>query len=254
MGIGNHQCIATGYRAGCWNERKWNLIGLIHHSDCGVQYCCDPYVALLQKHGIAVSMTEDYKPTDNAVAERINGIIKAESSHPRGRFNDIGHARNGIARYIHFYNHRRLHMSIGYKIPAVAHLEKGIQKKMWKKNILPQVAIKRRMQYLCKAGQASTGSANPARWLSTKSGQLTLLCLLYQQGLGRSGYWTSTTFQEPSTDIGYKKKKRLAKSGKDKLILTGLVCVISHGILSPYHSFIPLRNCLKLELKKCYRA
>lgn len=120
-----------------------NLTGLIHHSDRGVQYCCDPYVALLQKHGIAISMTEDYKPTDNAVAERINGIIKAESSHPRGRFNDIGHARNVIARYIHFYNHRRPHMSIGYKIPAVAHLEKGIQKKMWKKkNILPQVAIK----------------------------------------------------------------------------------------------------------------
>lgn len=120
-----------------------NLTGLIHHSDRGVQYCCDPYVALLQKHGIAISMTEDYKPTDNAVAERINGIIKAESSHPRGRFNEIGHARNVIARYIHFYNHRRPHMSIGYKIPAVAHLEKGIQKKMWKKkNILPQVAIK----------------------------------------------------------------------------------------------------------------
>ncbi len=117
-----------------------NLTGLIHHSDRGVQYCCDPYVALLQKHGIAISMTEDYKPTDNAVAERINGIIKAESSHPRGRFNDIGHARNVIARYIHFYNHRRPHMSIGYKIPAVAHLEKGIQKKMWKKKKYPSTS------------------------------------------------------------------------------------------------------------------
>ncbi|WP_215665332.1 integrase core domain-containing protein [Bacteroides uniformis] len=81
-------------------------------------------MALLQKHGIAVSMTEDYKPTDNAVAERINGIIKAESSHPRGRFNEIGHARNVIARYIHFYNHRRPHMSIGYKIPATSSNEK----------------------------------------------------------------------------------------------------------------------------------
>ncbi len=117
-----------------------NLTGLIHHSDRGVQYCCDPYVALLQKHGIAISMTEDYKPTDNAVAERINGIIKAESSHPRGRFNDIGHARNAIGRYIHFYNYRRPHMSIGYKIPAVAHLEKGIQKKMWQKKKYPSTS------------------------------------------------------------------------------------------------------------------
>ncbi|MCO7111750.1 integrase core domain-containing protein [Bacteroides uniformis] len=163
----------------------------IHHSDRGVQYCCDPYVALLQKHGIAISMTEDYKPTDNAVAERINGIIKAESSHPRGRFNDIGHARNVIARYIHFYNHRRPHMSIGYKIPAVAHLEKGIQKKMWKKKKYPSTSSnkkkdaisfakpdsksgrrrrtahpdKDRMPLLgapSLAGQASTGSANAA--------------------------------------------------------------------------------------------
>ena len=131
-----------------------NLTGLIHHSDRGVQYCCDPYVALLQKHGIAISMTEDYKPTDNAVAERINGIIKAESSHPRGRFNDIGHARNVIARYIHFYNHRRPHMSIGYKIPAVAHLEKGIQKKMWKKKKYPSTSSNKKMDAIsCKAGQ-----------------------------------------------------------------------------------------------------
>lgn len=75
------------------------------------------------------------------------------------------------------------------------------------------------------AGQASTGSANAAGWLSTESGQLTLLCLLYQQGLGRSDYWTSTTFQEPSTDIGYKKKKRLAKSGKDTIQKVVSCCI-----------------------------
>ena len=43
---------------------KDNLEGLIHHSDRGVQYCCDMYVGELQKHRIAISMTEDYKPTD----------------------------------------------------------------------------------------------------------------------------------------------------------------------------------------------
>ena len=57
-----------------------NLTGLIHHSDRGVQYCCDPYVALLQKHGIAISMTEDYKPTDNAVAERITGLLRRKAA------------------------------------------------------------------------------------------------------------------------------------------------------------------------------
>jgi transposase InsO family protein len=46
------------------------LKGLTHHSDRGVQYCCDAYVAILKSYGISISMTEDYKPTDNAIAER----------------------------------------------------------------------------------------------------------------------------------------------------------------------------------------
>ena len=95
-----------------------NLEGLIHHSDRGVQYCCDAYVERLQRHGIAISMTEDYKPTDNAVAERINGIIKEERLYRQGLFETIEHAASAIERYIHFYNHRRPHMSVGYKLPA----------------------------------------------------------------------------------------------------------------------------------------
>lgn len=110
-----------------------SLKGLTHHSDRGVQYCCDDYVQKLQSHEITISMTEDYKPTDNAIAERINGIIKVENIYPRHRFNSIEHARNVIGRYIHFYNHYRPHMSIGYKTPAQAHLEYGLQKRMWKK-------------------------------------------------------------------------------------------------------------------------
>ena len=55
-----------------------DLSGLIHHSDRGVQYCCDKYVNALNNNKIAISMTEDYNPTDNAIAERINGIIKTE--------------------------------------------------------------------------------------------------------------------------------------------------------------------------------
>ena len=120
-----------------------NLAGLIHHSDRGVQYCCDQYVQLLQKYGIAVSMTEGYKPTDNAIAERVNGIIKVESLYRRHQFNDIGHAGNVIDRYIHFYNCRRPHMSLGYKIPAVVHLEKGVQKKMWRTKEYPPKSSKK---------------------------------------------------------------------------------------------------------------
>ena len=113
----------------CGGER---LDGLVHHSDRGVQYCCDDYVAKLREHGISISMTEDYKPTDNAVAERVNGIIKAECVNRR-LFNTTEEARDVIGRYIHFYNHFRPHMSLGYKVPAIAHRERGGQKKMWKR-------------------------------------------------------------------------------------------------------------------------
>ena len=117
------------------------LEGLIHHSDRGVQYCCDAYVAMLRAHGITISMCEDYKPTDNAIAERSNGIIKVESVY-RTRFKSFQHAYNVIERYIHFYNYRRPHMSIGYKVPAVVHLEQGKQEKMWKKKKYPKKEYK----------------------------------------------------------------------------------------------------------------
>ena len=113
------------------------LKGLIHHSDRGVQYCCDAYVQKLQEYGISISMTEDYKPTDNAIAERVNGIIKMEKVYRTHLFENIGCAKTVIERYIQFYNNRRPHMSIGFKTPAKAHLEQGIQKKMWKKKKYP---------------------------------------------------------------------------------------------------------------------
>ena len=114
------------------------LKGLIHHSDRGVQYCCDAYVAMLKAHEITISMCEDYNPTDNAVAESVNGKIKVESVYRQKCFNSFEHAYRVIERYIHFYNYRRPHMSIGYKIPAVVHLEQGEQRKMWKTKIHPK--------------------------------------------------------------------------------------------------------------------
>lgn len=111
------------------------LAKLIHHSDRGVQYCCDAYVAMLKDHGIAISMTEDYKPTDNAIAERLNGILKTEGIYPRKQPSSLEDARVFISSFIQFYNCRRPHMSIGYKTPTEAHLEHGEQKKMWNNKI-----------------------------------------------------------------------------------------------------------------------
>ena len=82
-----------------------DLSGLIHHSDRGVQYCCDLYVEELQKYGIRISMTEDYKPTDNGIAERVNGIIKGESLYrQKRRFPSYEKALEQIKRFILFYN------------------------------------------------------------------------------------------------------------------------------------------------------
>ena len=114
------------------------LKGLVHHSDRGVQYCCDAYVAMLRAHEISISMCEDYKPTDNAIAERANGIIKVECLYRQKQLHTYEYMQNLITRFIHFYNYHRLHMSIGYKTPAVAHLEQGVQEKMWKNKIYPK--------------------------------------------------------------------------------------------------------------------
>ena len=60
------------------NMSCYGLEGLMHHSDRGVQYCCNMYTDRLKSINATISMTEDYKPTDNAIAERVNGIIKQE--------------------------------------------------------------------------------------------------------------------------------------------------------------------------------
>ena len=113
-----------------------DLSGLIHHSDRGVQYCCDLYVEELQRHNILISMTEDYKPTDNGVAERVNETVKYESIYRRERrFATYEEALEQIGRFILFYNSRRPHMSIGNQTPDVAHGQTGVQEKMWKDKI-----------------------------------------------------------------------------------------------------------------------
>lgn len=108
------------------------LTRLVHHSDRGIQYCCDAYVSILKEYGIRISMTEDYKPTDNAIAERANGIIKSEGLYPWKQLPTFAQAQEFISRFIRFYNCRRPHMSIGYKTPAEVHGQQGEQKRMWK--------------------------------------------------------------------------------------------------------------------------
>ena len=108
------------------------LRGLIHHSDRGVQYCCNAYTDELKKYGIKISMTEDYKPTDNAIAERVNGILKTEVIYHEKRFKTYQDALERISGFIAFYNDTRPHSSIGMKTPSEVHQEQGPQRIMWK--------------------------------------------------------------------------------------------------------------------------
>lgn len=104
---------------------------LIHHSDRGIQYCCDPYVALLEQNTIRISMTQSGSPYDNAIAERVNGILKTELGMNK-TFKSYREAIGPLAQSIHAYNNLRPHMSCDYLTPAQAHKKKGQLKKRWK--------------------------------------------------------------------------------------------------------------------------
>jgi transposase InsO family protein len=89
---------------------KQNTGGLIHHSDRGIQYCCDQYVSLLQSKGIGISMTQNGSPYDNALAERMNGILKTELGLD-AVFRDYGAALRAVNNAINTYNRMRPHHS-----------------------------------------------------------------------------------------------------------------------------------------------
>lgn len=110
-----------------------NLCATIHHSDRGTQYACYRYVDTLIEHHIRISMTECYKPTDNAVAERMNGILKTEWIYHQEPFPDRQAAEEGIARMIQFYNEIRPHMSIGMLAPMEVYRGAQPGKNLWKK-------------------------------------------------------------------------------------------------------------------------
>ncbi len=95
-------------------------------------HCCNAYVEELEKYHISISMTEDYKPTDNTIAERVNGILKQELIYHRKRFASHEEAYEAIERFITFYNDSRPHMSIDYQTPSVAHQQVGTQQRHWK--------------------------------------------------------------------------------------------------------------------------
>jgi len=113
-------------------ELRENLPGqLIHHSDRGVQYCSETYVKLLQDNGIGISMTENGDPLENAVAERINGILKGEYLK-HYQISTINQAKEQLQLAVKLYNEDRPHFSIGLLTPELVHSKNLVTEKLWK--------------------------------------------------------------------------------------------------------------------------
>lgn len=126
---------------GCIQALKMALSGLIkepeshfklmHHSDRGIQYCSSEYVQLLKSNDIEISMTENGDPLENAIAERVNGILKEEYLNDCHVINLLD-SKKILSHAIKLYNEERPHMSIGNLFPNLVHELNLKTEKLWK--------------------------------------------------------------------------------------------------------------------------
>ncbi|MFM9053065.1 MAG: IS3 family transposase [Bacteroidota bacterium] len=134
------------------NRKRDSLFTLIHHSDRGIQYCSAKYIELLRSECIEISMTQSGSPYENALAERVNGIIKNEF-YSKQIYQNHQAAKIQIDKIVTRYNSLRPHSSIDFLTPEEAHLKSGIIAKRWKK-----YPTKKRSVSACEFSEASTES------------------------------------------------------------------------------------------------
>jgi transposase InsO family protein len=117
------------------NNCKYLHKTIIHHSDRGMQYCCPDYTEFAKNKGFVMSTTQQSDPYENAIAERINGILKYEFGL-RKTIVSIAVAKAMIKEAVEIYNNERLHWSLNLKTPKTVHNEYNKQKYMsYKRNI-----------------------------------------------------------------------------------------------------------------------
>jgi len=119
-------------------ERLYKDAPLIHHSDRGLQYCSKLYTDRLKDNNIAISMTQTGSPYDNAVAERINGILKDEFGLG-DKLTDTKEALRQTRQSIFAYNHLRPHLSCHMLTPKQMHMQKNIKIKTYKREVKPLI-------------------------------------------------------------------------------------------------------------------
>ena len=112
-------------------NRQYNSL-ITHHSDRGLQYSSTTYLEQLKSAGLHVSMTQDGSPYDNAVAERINGILKDEFGLD-AVFDDFKQLKKQAKQSIETYNVKRPHLSCSFLTPQQMHNQKTIEVKTWRK-------------------------------------------------------------------------------------------------------------------------
>lgn len=121
-----HHCADTLEAVGCLQALEMAIAQLpegakpIHHSDRGSQYCCHEYVNRLVDGGMSISMTETNHCAENALAERMNGILKSEYGLDQ-EFKTKADARLAGAQAIRLYNTRRPHTALAYRVPEEVH-------------------------------------------------------------------------------------------------------------------------------------
>jgi putative transposase len=113
-------------------QRSYTNNTLIHHSDRGLQYCCDDYQELLTKKKMKCSMTESYDPYANAVAERVNGILKLEFQFENYNVK-LPVMKQLVGNSIQIYNTMRPHWSCYMKTPEQMHMQSEINIRTYKK-------------------------------------------------------------------------------------------------------------------------
>ena len=139
----------------------------IHHSDRGSQYCCHKYVDRLLGRKMQVSMTETLHCYENALAERVNGILKQEYEMD-GMFRTKEQARKAFEQAVFLYNNMRPHMGIRYQIPAEFHSKGEKEDAMARLRLAPPSAL--------RAAPAGTGSALRSRsWQGEKREESSLV-------------------------------------------------------------------------------
>lgn len=103
-----------------YNNTIHHKSGILHHSDRGKQYCCPDFVEFATKRGFVLSTTQESDPYENAVAERINGILKYEFGM-KATFKNLQVAQKAMKQAVLIYNNMRLHWSLNLKTPQEVH-------------------------------------------------------------------------------------------------------------------------------------